>query len=155
MTVEQDVLVGRFMRFITPPQSAAAIKVFIEKETLKKLENDGYFQIIENNDGAAVGYIDTRTDPRHGTFQYCVSVVPEHKRNGYAAEAITMVVGYQFNYLRYQKVTAGVHSDNQPSIDLAKRLGFQLEGTLRSMIYRDGGYVDCHYIGLTSDAFNT
>ncbi|HIG41942.1 MAG TPA: N-acetyltransferase [Gammaproteobacteria bacterium] len=58
-----------------------------------------------------------------------------------------------FNHLRYQKVTAGVHSDNHPSIELLKRLGFQLEGTLRNMIYRNGEYVDLHYFGLTVGEF--
>jgi len=145
--------VGRYMHFLTPPQSEAAIKAFIEKESLKKLEDDRYFWIIENSAGDAVGYIDTRTDPRHGCFEYGVSVVPDQKCKGYASEAIMMVVAYYFDHLRYQKVTAGVHSNNEASMGLHKKLGFQLEGTLRNMIYQEGGYIDLHYFGLTIDEY--
>ena len=145
--------VGKFMHFLTPPQSETAIKDWIAKETAKKLEDDRYFWIIENPAGHACGYIDTRCEARHGTFEYGISVVPEEKRKGYAAEAITMVAGYYFEHLRYQKVTAGVHSDNEASYKLHESLGFKLEGTLRSMIYREGSYVDLHYFGMTVDEY--
>ncbi len=147
--------IGRYMHFTTPPQSEAAIRAFVEKEELKKLEDDRYFWIIESLEGVAVGYIDTRTDPRHGTFEYGVSVIPDYKRKGYASEAIMMVVAYYFDHLRYQKVTAGAHSDNQPSIELHKRLGFKHEGTHRNMVYREGSYVDTLYFGMTVAEFRT
>jgi len=147
-------VVGSHMHFLTPPQSLAAIEAFIEKETLKKFENDCYFWIIEDLEGSAVGFIDTRTDQRHGTFEYGLSVAPEHARKGYASEAIMMVAKYYFEHLRYQKLTAGVHSDNEASIKLHEKLDFRLEGTLRNMIFKNGGYVDLHYYGLTLEEFN-
>ena len=145
--------VGSHMHFLTPPQSPAAIEAFIEKETLKKFENDCYFWIIENLEGIAVGFIDTRTDQRHGTFEYGISVAPEHGRKGYASEAILLVAKYYFDHLRYQKLTAGVHSDNKASIKLHESLGFCLEGTIRNMIFKNGHYVNLHYYGFTLEEF--
>ena len=60
-----------------------------------------------------------------------------------------LVAKYYFEHLRYQKLTAGVHSDNEPSIRLHENLGFRLEGTLINMIFKNGDYVDLHYYGLT------
>jgi RimJ/RimL family protein N-acetyltransferase len=148
-----DSDLGRYLEFLWPPTSQASVKAFIEKETLKKLENDEYFWIIENDEKVAVGHINTKCDSRNGTFEYAISVASKYKRRGYASEAIWMVLQYYFQHLRYQKVTVRIHADNQPSIDLHKKLGYQLEGTVRRMIYTNGVYIDMLHFGMTKEEF--
>jgi RimJ/RimL family protein N-acetyltransferase len=149
----EDSEVSRHMDFLNPPQSLESIKEFVGREALNKLDGDKYFWIIEDLKGNAVGQIDTRCNTRHGNFEYGVSVYSEFKRSGYASEAINKILDYYFNHLRYHKATAGVHSDNPPSIKLHERLGFQLEGSIREMIYSNGAYVDLLYYGMTSNEF--
>ncbi len=82
------------------------------------------------------GTINTHScDPRHGTFGYGLAIAREHWRKGYASEAICLVLAYYFRELRYQKVTAHVYAFNEASIRLHEKLGFQLEGRLRRMIF--------------------
>ena len=150
----EDSELSRHMDFLNPPQSLAAIERFIESETTNKLEGDRYFWIIENAVGDIVGHIDTRCNTRHRNFEYGVSITASHQRMGYGSQAISKILDYYFNQLGYHKVMAGVHSDNLPSRALHESLGFCLEGSLREMIFTNGGFVDLLQYGQTSTEFN-
>lgn len=112
------------------------------------------FQIVTVADGQLVGTINTHAcNPRCGTFMYGLAIHPDHRRKGYASEAIGLVLRYYFDERRYQKVNAEVYSFNAASIALHERLGFTLEGRLRRMIYSGGGYHDALNYGLTNEEF--
>jgi RimJ/RimL family protein N-acetyltransferase len=147
-----DSDMARRLDFVWPPVSQAQVKKEIEEQAQKKLEHDSFTWVIEDTSGAAVGSIKTHIcDARNGTFSYGVSVVREHQRKGYAAEAIQMVLKYYFEELRYQKVSVAVHSYNEESIALHEKLGFVREGTLRRMVYTRGEYFDVHWYGMTNE----
>ena len=146
---------GRFLDFLWPPTSLAADQRWVEQESQRRMENDTCHWVIENRDGEALGSIATHDcSPRNGTFSYGLDVAAEHQRKGYASAAIWLVLRYYFDELRYQKVSVMVHSDNQASIRLHKKLGFQLEGTLRRMVFTHGGYVDALWFGMTVEEFH-
>ena len=84
---------------------------------------------------------------------YGVAVHPDHRRKGYASEAVRLVLRYYFHERRYQKVNASVYSFNQPSIQFHERFGFVLEGRLRRMIYSSGEYHDELIFGMTREEF--
>ena len=79
----------------------------------------------------------------------------QYRRQGYASEAITLLLRYFFQELRYQKVTAHVYSFNEPSIKLHEKLGFQQEGRLRRMVYTNGQFFDEVLFGMTAEEFAT
>jgi RimJ/RimL family protein N-acetyltransferase len=109
---------------------------------------------IENLAGEVVGSIGSHScEPRNGTFGYGLGIARAHRRQGYAAEAIAIVLRYFFGELRYQKATVHVYSFNEPSIRLHERLGFQLEGRIRRMIYTNGEYFDDLIFGMTAEEF--
>jgi len=84
-----------------------------------------------------------------------VAVKSEHQRQGYAAEVIQLVLRYFFDELRYQKATVQIHADNSASIRLHEKLGFQLEGRLRRIVFNHGQYFDGLMYGLTVEEFHT
>ena len=51
---------------------------------------------------------------------------------GYASEAVAELTRYAFNHLKCKRVYIEACEINQPSINLAKRLGFTHEGTLQN-----------------------
>ena len=116
---------------------------------------DGAYRwVIENRAGEGVGTINTHScEPRTGTFSYGLSVRAEHRRQGYAAEAIRLVLRHYFAELRYQKATVHIYSSNAPALRLHERLGFQLEGRLRRTIYSQGQFFDQCIYGLTAEEF--
>lgn len=150
----QDSDIARHLDFVWPPQSRESVRKWIERAAACEPDNDVFFFIIENATGEIVGQIDTHhMNRRAGTFMYGVSVHAEHRRRGYASEAILLVLRYFFDELRYQKVTVEIHADNVVSLCLHERLGFQLEGRLRQMLYTDGRYVDVCMLGMTAEEF--
>jgi RimJ/RimL family protein N-acetyltransferase len=147
---------ARRLDFLWPPQSEAAVRAWVEAQSLKRLENDAYHWVIENLAGEPVGTLSTHDcQPRHGTFSYGIDVAAEHRCRGYASEAIRLVLRYYFHQLRYQKVTVAVHADNLASLALHARLGFVREGTLRRMVFTNGAYCDVVWWGLTREEFDT
>ncbi len=145
---------ARFLDFVWPPISEASVHAWVEEQSRRKLENDSFHWVIEDSEGTPAGSISTHDcNPRYGTFSYGVDIAPEHRQKGYASEAIRLVLKYYFEELRYQKVTVPVHGDNQPSIKLHERLGFQREGTHRLMLFTQGRFVDVIWFGMTVDEF--
>jgi [ribosomal protein S5]-alanine N-acetyltransferase len=67
--------------------------------------------------------------------------------NGYAAEAMTAVVGYAFGPLGLARLWARFHAGNEGSKRLLERLGFAYEGTLKGHVARGGARRDCVLYG--------
>ncbi len=151
---DQDSETARRSYEIPFPGSVLRSKQWAEEQAVAPPKNDAFRWVIENLDGQAVGTINTHTcDRKCGTFMYGLAVGREHWRQGYASEAILLVLRYYFWELGYQKVTAHVYSFNEPSISLHEKLGFIHEGRLRRMIYTKGQYYDLIALGMTREEF--
>ncbi|MBY6036680.1 GNAT family N-acetyltransferase [Fictibacillus nanhaiensis] len=150
----KDSEVSRLNDAVYGPRSEEGTRKWAEEESDKGWDGHNFRLGIENMDGELVGSISTdKCDPRNGTFSYGVSIFREYWKQGYASEAIKVVLRYFFDELRYQKVNASVYSFNEGSISLHNRLGFTQEGCLRNMIYTDGKYHDVLIYGLTEQEF--
>ena len=55
-------------------------------------------------------------------------ILPRHQGKGYMTEAGQALLRHLFDDLKVHKVEALIQRDNKPSVALAKRLGFRLEG---------------------------
>ena len=145
---------GRMTDEVWFPISRAFVQAWAEREAKRGKEEEAFRFQIENLAGELVGTINTHTcNPRCGTFMYGLAILPDHRRKGYASEAIGLVLRYYFNERRYQKVNAEVFSFNTASITLHEHLGFILEGRLRRMIYTGGLFHDALIYGLTQEEF--
>ena len=145
---------ARHLDFLWPPVSEAGVRAWVEEQSKKKLENDTFQWIIETSAGQAAGSIATHHCNAHdGTFSYALDVARQHRRQGYASEAIALVLRYYFHELRYQKVAVGVHANNPASVRLHETLGFCLEGTQRRMVFSQGVHSDLLWFGMTREQF--
>jgi RimJ/RimL family protein N-acetyltransferase len=90
---------------------------------------------------------------RNGTFEYGVSIFPEHRGKGFASEAIILLCRYFFDELRFQKVNATVYAFNEASIAMQRKLGFVEEGCIRRNLYTGGAYHDEYLFGMTAEEF--
>lgn len=145
---------ARHLDFVWPPISDAQVMVWAAEQSKRKLENDAFLWVIENENGEAVGSISTHDCSSHsGTFSYGIDIASEHRRKGYASEAISLVLKYYFEELRYQKATVCVHDDNPASIGLHEKLGFKKEGVHRRMVFSNSKYHDMIWFGLLAEEF--
>jgi len=147
-----DSEMARELDFVWPPVSLARIKKDLEERSLKRLEDDAFMWVIEDADAEAIGQITTQyCEPHVGVFRYGLSVAREHRRRGYATEAVQIILKYYFDELRYQKCLVTIHSYNTASVALHEKLGFVREGTLRRMVYTGGRFFDVYNYGLLKE----
>jgi RimJ/RimL family protein N-acetyltransferase len=145
---------ARALDFIHFPRSEYGDSEWAEHEVRREPPGDDFRCTIEDHDGLVVGDLTVHhSDRRCGTFSYGIGVAREHRRRGYASEAIHLVLSYYFDELRYQKATGFIAEFNAPSIRLHQRLGFRQEGQLRRMAYTRGQYHDQLVFGQLADEF--
>ncbi len=64
---------------------------------------------------------------------------------GIVTEAVNMVVRFAFDQIGLHRVEAYVSTQNNPSMRVLEKAGFQQEGLLRKLLYINGHWVD-HYM---------
>lgn len=152
--LQQDTERSRLLDFLHPPRSRTALEAWAKEMAHRELQGDAYQWLVETLAGEPVGSIATHTcDGRNGTFSYALDIAHEYRRQGYAAEAITLVLRYYFGELRYQKANVDTRSDNVATIRLHEKLGFTREGLRRRMVFQQGRYFDLALFGLTQEEF--
>lgn len=152
---DQDTDSARTSDAIYFPRSEPAARQWAEETAAKGAAGDSIMLAIEDAAGELVGSINAHScDSRNGTFKYGVAIFRGHWRKGYAYEATQLLLRYFFHELRYEKGVASVYSFNESSIRLQERLGFTLEGRLRSMIFTQGKRHDELLFGLLRSEFD-
>jgi RimJ/RimL family protein N-acetyltransferase len=151
----RDMEMMRYLNSADFPLSEAGAKKWVEEEIEKSGKNDKFTWIIENPEGHAAGMITTfNLYARHGSFFYAIGIGREHRRQGYAAAAVRLVLRFYFEELRYQKCEAIVYDFNEASQKFHERLGFKLEGRLRRMGHAEGRYFDHLMYGILAEEFS-
>lgn len=155
--VQENTADERSGWMIMPPRSRIATKKLFEEAAEQHpgpetLEFD--LAIARRADNLMVGGINVNeVDQINGTFAYGVGLISEHKGNGYAAEAVLLVLRFMFYERRFQKCEAHVYDYNSASISLHRKLGFVEEGRLRRHLFLAGEYRDELVFGITVDEF--
>ncbi|WP_317890259.1 GNAT family N-acetyltransferase [Paenibacillus sabuli] len=151
---EQDSEAARLFDAIYFPRSEEGSRAWAAQHGQRRAIGDDMTLAIETTEGELAGRISAHgCSARHGHFKYGVLVFRPHWRRGYGAEAVRLLLRYYFEELRYERASAHVYAFNEGSIALQERLGFQLEGRLRSMIYTGGTYHDEYVYGLLREEF--
>ena len=68
------------------------------------------------------------------------------RRRGYAAEAVEIVIEYCFATLDLHQVYCSVIADNQDSLALFRKVGFETTGTRKDWNYNHGQFVDEYFL---------
>ena len=80
----------------------------------------------------------------------------EYTRRGYMFEGLNLALDFCFNSLRLRRIEAATMLNNEPSMALLKKLGFQPEGVAREMLCINGRWEDHRRFSLLySDPRNT
>jgi RimJ/RimL family protein N-acetyltransferase len=66
----------------------------------------------------------------------------DHWGKGHATDAARTMLDFGFGDLGLHRISAAIGPDNEASITVAKRLGFQYEGRLRDHVYTNGAWRD-------------
>lgn len=74
----------------------------------------------------------------------------ESRGQGFASEAISLMLDYAFGELRLERITARIIDGNEPSLKLFRGLGFTHEGRLRHFVRRGNSWHDMHVFSILS-----
>lgn len=109
-----------------------------------KREDARSFLICRPSDGVIVGSMGlfniVRRQVKTSLIGYSVGAV--HQRQGYATEALQLVLRYAFRRLRLHRVEADIQPRNTASRALVKRAGFKCEGLSRRLVKIGGRWRD-------------
>lgn len=98
--------------------------------------------ICKKEDEALLGFIDLYDfDPKHSRVGVGIVIFSEaDKRKGYASEALGLTCNYAFKQLNVHQIFAGISEENQGSIKLFEKAGFEIGGLKKDWIFSDGNY---------------
>ncbi|REJ82444.1 MAG: N-acetyltransferase [Bacteroidetes bacterium] len=105
---------------------------------LKYLEED------DTDDSRCIGCVDIFDfDPKNRRAGVGILIADRADRGkGYATEALHLIIDYAFEVLDLHQLYANVRVDNESSVTLFKRLGFEITGLKQDWIYHQGKYFD-------------
>ena len=137
------------------PTSVDLLKVKSEKYVGCK-EADGVIVFtIENLDGVNVGGISLHScDEKNGVFSFGIVIDRQHCGQGYAEDAVRILLKYGFWERRYQKCNSECLHVNEASIRMHKKLGFIEEGRQRRVAFFNGEYYDSILFGMLREEFD-
>jgi RimJ/RimL family protein N-acetyltransferase len=78
---------------------------------------------------------------------------PENRGKGYAGEALLLAVEYAMNALGMERLYMYVLADNLPARRHLERCGFQVEGTMRRHIFKNGVFKDVLVMGMCASDY--
>ena len=77
-----------------------------------------------------------------------------YQKKGYAYEATSKFIQYLFEKVGFHRIEVSIWEGNTSSLNLAKKLNFQLEGTLKEARFKNDRFVDVYCLGLLNNKKN-
>lgn len=115
--------------------------------------DDFHFLIETLHNRTPVGSIWVQTDPFSGRFSYGIGIGAQHRRCGYAADAVTVLLAYLFEQRRYRGCEVSINGSNFASLSLHSELGFRERGRPRDTELLRGEIKYPVLMSITADQF--
>jgi RimJ/RimL family protein N-acetyltransferase len=136
------------------PTSVEGLRSSLEQWVDCKEANGVIVFAVETLEGKPVGSISLHSmDYKNGIFGFGVVVDRPHRGQGYAEDAVKIILRYGFRERRFQKCNSACVHTNAASIALHKKLGFTEEGRSRRRWFLDGEHHDDVLFGMTAEEF--
>ncbi|QOD61862.1 GNAT family N-acetyltransferase [Polaribacter haliotis] len=126
------------------PFSKFVLKQYLENAHLDIYEAKQLRLIIEENSSEkAIGTIDLFDfNPQHKRAGIGILIHPDFQKNGFASEALSLLISYAFSHLNLHQLYANITVDNAKSISLFKKYHFKKIGVKKDWILSEGKYKD-------------
>jgi RimJ/RimL family protein N-acetyltransferase len=124
-------------------------------EVIEKAEKRNYFPfvIVDSSINKIIGSIQVKSlDWNIPKAELGYYIDEKYEGKGIVTGALSVIIDYCFNELKLIKVYIRTHEENVPSIKVAIKNGFVLEGNIRKDYKTTSGrIVDLMYYGLTKE----
>ena len=121
-------------------EAAAMIEAAIERAR-QEPRVEYYLAIAELTSDRLIGFVRLAlTGVRAAKLGYAVAA--DYWGRGYATEALRLMLEFGFEQLALHRVTAAIGPENDVSIAVVRKLGFNHEGRLRDHVFTNGSWRD-------------
>lgn len=122
--------------------SRADIEKWIEFH--KKQADEVLWAIASKHDNRCIGHAGLyRVDHRIRKAEYAILIGAEQWRGRGVGERTSLaVLKYGFEELNLHRIELSVLASNEAALSLYRKLGFEVEGTMRDAQFRSGRFVD-------------
>lgn len=125
------------------PYSRYVLHDYIANAT-NDIYRDGQVRfVVCNANGDTVGLADVFDfNPQHRRAEVSIAIHRDHRRRGYAQAAIAHILAYAHRTLHLHQLYAVVASDNEASLALFLKCGFNGCNSLKEWLFDGNGYKD-------------
>ena len=126
------------------PFSKYILKQYLENAHLDIFEAKQLRLLIEEKSTKKqIGMIDLFDfNPTHKRAGIGILIHPEFQQNGFASEALSLLINYCFSILDVHQLFANITSDNSKSISLFTKHNFKKVGIKKDWILSEGKFKD-------------
>lgn len=126
------------------PFSKYLLKRYLENAHLDIYEAKQLRLVIEHSvSKQAIGLIDLFDfNPQHKRVGVGILIAAEFQQNGFASDALALLVPYAFTHLGVHQLYANITSDNRKSIALFEKHRFREVGVKKDWILSNGKFKD-------------
>ena len=126
------------------PFSKYILKQYLENAHLDIYEAKQLRLLVEEKStNKQIGMIDLFDfNPHHKRAGIGILIHPDFQQNGYASEAISLLITYAFSHLNLHQLFANITSDNLKSISLFRKHHFTKVGVKKDWILSEGKFKD-------------
>ena len=122
-----------------PYTKAHAVDFIKQATTNRKLKSAYEFAITSTNDNEVIGGISLMNlDWKNKNAELGYWLGKKYRNKGYISEAIKLILGFAFNELKLNRISARLWEKNLASIKVLKKNKFKKEGLLREMVFKAG-----------------
>ncbi|GEA94092.1 GNAT family N-acetyltransferase [Weissella viridescens] len=136
--------------FEEPYTSFDELEILYDKHVLDQAERR--FVIDVNDEFAGVVEL-VYIDNLHRNTEIQIIVEEKFQGQGLAQEAMRAGLEYAFNVINMHKVYLYVDVENTAAVHIYKKIGFEMEGTLKEQFYANGRYHDSYMMGMVWSSF--
>ena len=105
--------------------------------------------IVAKSSGKIIGCIDLfEFNSLHKRAGIGIIISKENRKNGFASEALQLMKNHAFNSLGLHQLFCHIQPNNQLSINLFTKLGYQQTGIKKDWEFYDGKYDDVYFFQL-------
>lgn len=103
----------------------------------------------ESDQNNPIGSIDLFDfDPTNKRAGIGVLICENERNNGYASEALELLINYCFNTLQLHQVYCNISADNLASLKLFEKKGFSMVDQKKEWLFIDGKWFDEYFLQL-------
>lgn len=89
----------------------------------------------------------------HRTAEWSLYIDPKYQGKGYAYKALLTLLHHGFMSLNLNRIYGEIFYNNLVCLNLAFKIGFKVEGTLRQTYYKNGRYINSVIESMLKDEF--